>query len=190
MKTTIDKQNIHQNPPGRDPLGLGELPLLAPDTDGWPIIRQALEDSGVHKRQWRSTTGWLALAASLLLAVMVTTRQGGLENGPADQLVTQNTPLASAQDNAAAGDTVGSLISLSQTLEGQLRTMREETASMPGSSAVYVAELQDLIAQVDSQLSYSPDSMNLWGQRVNLLLDLAQIYRQQWQRDYGQMASL
>ena len=61
---------------------------------------------------------------------------------------------------------------------------------MPASSAVYVAELQDLVAQVDSELSYSPDSMNLWGQRVNLLLDLAQIYQQQWEREYGQMASL
>ncbi len=185
MNTTIDKQNIH-----RDPLGLGELPLLTPDTDGWPLIRQTLEDRKVHKRQWRSTVTWLAIAASLVLAVMVTTRQAGLENGPRDPLATQSTALASVGDKGVAGDTLGSLISLSQTLEQQLRNMREETASMPASSAVYVAELQDLVAQVDSELSYSPDSMNLWGQRVNLLLDLAQIYRQQWERDYGQMASL
>ncbi len=190
MNTTIDKRNIHQDPLGQDPLGLGELPLLTPDKDGWPLIRQALEDSKVHKRQWRSTTAWLAIAASLVLAVMVTTRQSGLENGPTDQLATQNTSLASVEDTGAAGDTLGSLIALSQTLERQLRNMRDETASMPASSAVYVAELQDLVAQVDSELSYAPDSKNLWGQRVNLLLDLAQIYQQQWERDYGQMASL
>jgi hypothetical protein len=61
---------------------------------------------------------------------------------------------------------------------------------MPASSAAYVAELEDLVAQVDQQLSYSPDSLNLWGQRINLLLDLAQIYQNQWERDYGLMASL
>ena len=126
----------------------------------------------------------------MVFAVMVTTHQSGLENGPTDQLATQNTGLTSVENKAAAGHKLGSLIALSQSLEQQLRNMREETVSMPASSAVYVAELQDLVAQVDSELSYSPNSINLWGQRVNLLLDLAQIYQQQWERDYGQMASL
>ena len=61
---------------------------------------------------------------------------------------------------------------------------------MPAESAIYVAELEDLIAQVDSQLSQTPGSIDLWGQRVNLMLDLAQIYQQQWEIDYGRMASL
>jgi hypothetical protein len=82
------------------------------------------------------------------------------------------------------------LISISQTLEAQLKSLRDHTGSMPADSAIYVAELEDLVAQVDNELSYSPDSLNLWGQRVNLLLDLAQIYQHQWETDYGQMASL
>ena len=45
-----------------------------------------------------------------------------------------------------------------------------------------------MVAQVDTRLSVSPGSINLWGQRVNLLLDLAQIYQQQWEREYGRMA--
>ena len=61
---------------------------------------------------------------------------------------------------------------------------------MPAASAVYVAELEDLVAQVDNELSFTPGSVNLWGQRVNLLLDLAQIYQSQWERYYGRMASL
>jgi hypothetical protein len=61
---------------------------------------------------------------------------------------------------------------------------------MPAESAIYVAELEDLIAQVDNELSLNPDSVTLWGHRVNLLLDLAQIYQQQWEIDYGRMASL
>ena len=61
---------------------------------------------------------------------------------------------------------------------------------MPAESAIYVAELEDLIAQVDTGLNLDPDSIDLWGQRVNLLLDLAEIYQQQWQIDYGRIASL
>jgi hypothetical protein len=75
-------------------------------------------------------------------------------------------------------------------MEKQVKKLRLETSSMPAESAVYVAELEDLIAQVDSELSFKPDSTDLWGQRVNLMLDLAQIYQQQWQIDYGRMASL
>lgn len=75
-------------------------------------------------------------------------------------------------------------------MEEQVAQLRMETGSMPAESAVYVAELEDLIAQVDSELSVTPDSIDLWGQRVNLMLDLAQIYQQQWEIDYGRMASL
>ena len=75
-------------------------------------------------------------------------------------------------------------------METQVKKLREETSSMPAESAIYVVELEDLIAQVDNELSMTPDSIDLWGQRVNLMLDLAQIYQQQWQIDYGRMASL
>jgi hypothetical protein len=61
---------------------------------------------------------------------------------------------------------------------------------MPAESANYIAELEDLIAQVDTGLSMTPDSIDLWGQRVNLLLDLAQVYQQQWRIDYSRIASL
>jgi hypothetical protein len=87
-------------------------------------------------------------------------------------------------------DNISALIGLSQKMEAQVKSLRQETGSMPAESAIYVAELEDLIAQVDSQLSQTPGSIDLWGQRVNLMLDLAQIYQQQWEIDYGRMASL
>jgi hypothetical protein len=181
MNTTDTTHHIHQ-----DPLGLQNLPLLTPETDGWIAVRQALQEQQRRKRQWRTASAWLAIAASMVLAVLVTTRQTGpLETG-SPPAATQAAKMASVDSSQA----VDSLISLSQTLESQLRSLREGTGSMPASSAVYVAELEDLVAQVDSELSYSPDSLNLWGQRVNLLLDLAQIYQHQWETDYGQMASL
>ena len=48
----------------------------------------------------------------------------------------------------------------------------------------------DLVAQVDSELSVAPDSADLWSQRVNLLLDLSQLYENSLRRDYYRMASL
>lgn len=185
MNTKHATDSIH-----RDPLGLGDLPLLDPGKDGWPEIRQALEAHLAQKRRRRVAAGWLAMAASIVLAVVVTTRQmdpvdSGLQPG-LPNVVTESAAVASGEQE----QTIDSLISLSSTLESRLRSLRNGSASMPASSAVYVAELEDLVAQVDSQLSMEPGSVTLWGQRVNLLLDLAQIYQHQWEVDYGQMASL
>lgn len=169
----------------QDPLGLRALPPLKPDFDGWPEIRQALESGDSHRPRWRHTVTWLAAAASVVLAVALVIRQG--DEAPAGQPAPAQTAQLAEADPLA---TVDSLIAMSQTLERQVEDMRDNTVSMPASSAAYVAELEDLVAQVDQQLSYSPDSLNLWGQRINLLLDLAQIYQNQWERDYGLMASL
>jgi hypothetical protein len=172
----------------QDPLGLRELPMLTPEEDGWAVIQQALE-ANQRRRGLLRTGGWLAAAASLVMVVAVVTRLAGPETQgpPAEQsLATTSEPAASMEQD----DTLDSLIAMSQTLERQVRGLREGSGSMPAASAVYVAELEDLVAQVDNELSFSPNSVNLWGQRVNLLLDLAQIYQQQWERDYGRMASL
>ena len=174
-----------------DPLGLGNLPLLTPDEDGWPAIEQALQEQRQVRHRRRVASGWLAVAASLVLVVSLATRLSG--PGPTDAgqpLAEQSATQTPAVSSADSEDPVESLIAMSQILENQLRGLREDNVSMPAESAVYVAELQDLVAQVDSELSISPDSINLWGQRVNLLLDLAQIYQHQWERDYGRMASL
>ena len=181
MNISLNMISIHQ-----DPLGLRDLPLLKPDTDGWSVIQAELEAQRVSRRKQKSTFTWLAVAASLVLAVVATTRQGGIEQIPADPFATQGAEIASVESE----DKVDSLISLSQILETQLRSFRESTGSMSANSAIYVAELQDLVVQVDNELSDSPDSINLWGQRVNLLLDLAQIYQHHWETEYGQMASL
>ena len=175
----------------QDPLGLSKLPMLTPDEDGWPAIEQALKEHQQGRRRRRVVGGWLAAAASLVLVVSLASKFSG--PGPAEtmQPVTESVATQTA-GTASEGSksTVESLIAMSQILEQQLRGLRDDSGSMPADSAVYVAELEDLVAQVDSELSYSPDSINLWGQRVNLMLDLAQIYQHQWEREYGRMASL
>ena len=172
-----------------DPLGLSDLETIEPGYDGWSQIESALQSHQNSKRNWRRGGSWLAMAASLVLVLSLTLRNNE-NNTPTElsspEFATPATNLASVpvQDN------INALIGLSQKMEDQVKTLRQETSSMPAESAIYVAELEDLIAQVDNELSMTPDSIDLWGQRVNLMLDLAQIYQQQWQIDYGRMASL
>ena len=172
-----------------DPLGLSDLEAVEPGYDGWAQIESALQSHQTSKRNWRRAGNWLAVAASLVLVISITLRNN--ENhvpgsSPSTELATSGADLASVpvQDN------INALIGLSQNMEAQVKKLRQESSSMPAESAIYVAELEDLIAQVDSEMSLTPDSVDLWGQRVNLMLDLAQIYQQQWQIDYGRMASL
>ncbi len=168
-----------------DPLGLSELETIEPGYDGWAQIESALLTHQNNKRNWQRAGSWLAVAASLVLVISITLRN--TENHTAaPELATPATDLASVQ----VQDNVNALIGLSQNMEAQVWKLREETGAMPAESAIYVAELEDLIAQVDNELSMTPDSLDLWGQRVNLMLDLADIYQQQWQIDYGRMASL
>ena len=172
-----------------DPLGLSDLEAIEPGYDGWAQIESALQTHQANRRNWRRYGGWLAVAASLVLVISITLRntENQIPTGvPSPEFATPGTNLASVtmQDNIIA------LIGLSQNMEEQVKKLRQETGSMPAESAIYVAELEDLIAQVDNELSLTPDSVDLWGQRVNLMLDLAQIYQQQWEIDYGRMASL
>ncbi len=172
-----------------DPLGLSDLDSIEPGYDGWAQIESALKTHNDNKRSWRRHGTWLATAAGIVLVVAVvlhTTGSNTPTNLPSHALATSavNSASVPVQDNVSA------LIGLSQSMEEQVAKLRRKTSSMPAESAIYVAELEDLIAQVDNELSLTPDSIDLWGQRVNLLLDLAQIYQQQWEIDYGRMASL
>ena len=172
-----------------DPLGLRELETIEPGYDGWDQIESALQDHQNSRQTWKRAGRWLALAASLVLVVSISLRNDENPTSidlPSPQLATQNTESASIQEK----DNINALIGLSQSMEEQVKKLRQETGSMPAESAIYVAELEDLIARVDNELSMTPDSIDLWGQRINLMLDLAQIYQQQWQIDYGHMASL
>ncbi len=184
---TTDKRITTNN----DPLGLGRLEQIEPGYDGWAEIKSALQVQSSHKRSWQRTGTWMAVAASLVLAVIIGINQQQQAPGDLPDVATPGTSFASVPiEGAPLEDNIGAMIGLSQSMEEQVKHLRQKTASMPAESAIYVAELEDLIAQVDSELSLTPGSLDLWGQRVNLLLDLARIYQQQWQLDYSRMASL
>lgn len=170
-----------------DPLGLGELESIEPGYDGWDEIETALKAHQQGKRRLQRAGGWLAIAASLVLVVSITLMR---QQVPADRPVDETATLAANTASVTVQDNIDALIDLSQTMEEQVMNLRRGTGSMPADTAIYVAEIEDMIAQVDVELSLNPDSVDLWGQRVNLMLDLAYIYQQQWEVDYGRMASL
>ena len=85
---------------------------------------------------------------------------------------------------------VESLMVMSRQLENRVRQFRDNVGDMPARELVYEVELQDLIAQVDEGLSRNPGSVELWSQRVNLLMDVASLYENNLRRDYYRIASL
>lgn len=165
----------------RDPLNLGSLPAIAPPADGWPAIRAELERHR-HRRRFAVYIGsGLSVAAALMLAVGTYIQQPG----PAPAQVA-----APVTAQAEAPQPVDSLVALSRQLENQVREFRAGLVGLPTESLVYQVELEDMIAQVDEELSMSPESTELWSQRVNLLLDLSRLYENQLRREYHQIASL
>jgi hypothetical protein len=163
---------VHIMQKERDPLNLGSLPAVAPPSDGWPFIRAELEQQQRRHRWARYSGSALAVAAALMLAVGLFLHRPVLE------------------DPVAAPQALDSLIMLSQQLETRVRGYRTDLGGLPTESLVYQVELEDLIAQVDEELSMNPESTELWSQRINLMLDLSGLNQNQLRRDYSRMASL
>jgi len=194
-----DENTMTKSPQGhhpqQDPLGLSQLGPVEPEFDGWKQVADKLQTHNVNRRHWRRAGGGLAIAASLILVIALSMfRQNSTTEFQNHATLTADTPSdateAPIKQFAIDQSNINALIGLSQNMEQQVKHMRSDNTVLPAKSAIYVAELEDLIAQVDTELSLTPGSVDLWGQRVNLLLDLAQIYQQQWQIDYGRIASL
>lgn len=194
-KVYLMKQPMQKH---EDPLGLQRLPLVAPPRDGWPAVEAALRSGRARRRAVRYT-GWsLAAAASLALAfglMLQPPAPGTAGLSPdASPVVAQRAEQAGSEAAGStaepAAGTLDAMIGLSQQLEKRLRSVRAGVGDLPAGSVVYQVELEDLVAQVDEQLSSSPDSLNLWSQRVNLLMDLQNLYENRLRREYRQMASL
>jgi hypothetical protein len=173
-----------------DPLNLRSLPMVEPpEEDGWPPVQQALLARGRRQRIWRVAGGALAAAATVVLALSLwISPPSGPDLGSPGLAVTDNQSDPGIPETRA--DTLLSLISLSQQLENRLRAYRDELGDLPAGALVYQVELQDLVAQVDDQISAEPDSLELWSQRVNLLLDISRLYENSLRREYQQLASL
>ena len=179
---------VHIMQKATDPLNLRSLPLVAPPRDGWDGVRTALEQRARRRRALRYGAGAFALAASVTLAIGLYLQTPTTTSSPPPAVETAAAAIEQQPDSPVL--TVETLIALSQQLESRLRAARNEVGTLPTESLIYRVELEDMIALVDEELSQTPDSRSLWSQRVNLLLDLDQLYQNQLRRDYQQMASL
>jgi hypothetical protein len=176
----------------KDPLNLGSLPLVSPPADDWPMIEAALRKRISRKRIVTLAGSTLAIAATVILAVGVFIyRPFGIpvSTSGSEQLQTTQVEDPTSSEGHQTS-TLDSLIALSQQLESNLQKIRSQAGVMPTSSVIYQVELEDLVAQVDEELSRRPGSVDLWSQRINLMLDLSQLYQNQLRREYHRMASL
>ncbi len=184
------RESTHQ-----DPLGLSELPLIDPPNDGWAGVQAALLEDRRSQRR-RRVLGGLAVAASFVAVASIVLLRApagpaGVEGPVTGVQIAETTEAADPSTlPEAPTTTVAELVTMSQLLEQRLRTLRDDTAAMPAESVIYVTELEDLVARVDNELSVSPESIELWSQRVNLLLDLEALFQHQFESEYGRMASL
>jgi hypothetical protein len=191
MKHLMQKQ--------QDPLGLQGLPQVTPPRDGWPAIEASLRRDRRRRTVRRYVASALAAAAVVALAVTVVVQQppSGLPAGAPEALSQRDQPpaeaggaTAAAAEVTASTATLDSLMTLSQRLESRLRRYRSGLGVLPASDLVYQVELEDLVVQVDEELSAQPDSLPLWNQRVTLLRDLERLYQNSLRREYRQLASL
>lgn len=190
----------------RDPFGLSGLPDLQPPSDAWNGIASQLQQAQRRRQRW--LTG-LAVAASmtLVLGVVLMIPEIGLQPGSPSgtEFASQETsqqPAVPQADKAIepdpivettpdpASENLRSLQKLSQRLEQNLSYLRTGQGAVPAEMVVYQVELEDLVAQLDAAISRQPDATELWRQRVNLLMDLNQIYGAGLRRDEPYVASL
>jgi hypothetical protein len=175
-----------------DPLNLRSLPPLESGHDGWPAIATAL--AAQRRQRWRrvAVVG-LPVAAALLLALGLGLRPSPPGPLPADAGAQMAAAEATAVADSAAGAgalALDKLIALSQRMESRLRVLRYSTGTLPAGSVVHQVELEDLVVQLDEELSRNPADLGLWRQRVSLLMDLETLYTNNLRREYHQMASL
>jgi len=185
--------NHRRNEP-TDPLNLRSLPPVASEHDAWPAIRDTLLHRRRRSRAWRFGGAAMATAAALVLALSLTVNTPMPEtlspNGPGTGELLVDESGREAQSLPLQEPRVESLIAMSRQLESRARQFRDRVGDLPVRQLVYQVELQDLIVQVDEGLSRNPESIELWSQRVNLLMDVVALYENNLRRDYYRMASV
>lgn len=146
---------------------LKALPALRPPRDAWPTI-DARVRAEKHRRQtrWMSIAG-LAMAASVLLAVMVT------DMSHPDQA------------QAATSVAIDSAKAQSRQLENAILQFDPESRVIDGRTARVAADLEDRIAELDRELQMTQmkedvareqQLLRLWRQRVGLLDALVDVH--------------
>ena len=142
------------------------LPTLQPSRDAWPAIRRKVMDARHRGRtRWMGIAG-AALAASVLLAVIVSD--------------------ISRPDTLSATAAIDTAKAQSRALESIILRYNPEARVTDGRTARMAAELEDRIADLDRRLEItqmrggqSRDQqhlLQLWRQRIGLLDALVDVH--------------
>jgi len=144
---------------------LRALPTLRPPRDRFAVVAARVRQDRRQRLVRRAGIGALALAASLLLAVV------GRD--------------IMAPPPAAASDQLTAVMAESATLEQALRQLRSSQQVTDAYTTRAAASLEDRIAELDheletAQMRASPDSRNdllpLWRERVGLMDALVDVH--------------
>ncbi|HET8818150.1 MAG TPA: hypothetical protein VFM73_01225 [Xanthomonadaceae bacterium] len=166
------------NDPGRRPSGWGSalarLPAEQPPAGAWQRVAAALDAGHPAPRTRRRLAPWLAVAATVALAVALPWRQTGTtpDGAPPDR-----SPASDVATTGGAGaSTTAALQAESALLETLLAHARDGRVAS-GSAAAITAELETRVAAIDAALAdpaLSPGREHaLWRERVQALQALA-----------------
>ena len=173
-----DRIDIPETPDRELQDAFAAMPLLQPRASAWPQLERELR----ARRPQRPAAWprWVALAAALALAAVIpfTLERETPEVAPTVSVAQDATgaqPAASPAATDASADPNADLIERNQALGAWLVASGEP---FDAASAQLGAELEDMIAMVDMELSDAPDPQRaraLWEQRLLLLNELASV---------------
>lgn len=142
---------------------LAALPLETPPAAAWATIRAKMDAAANPPRpRVRPAPWWLALAAALGSATVLPVLMR-------DELPAPASPPAAS----AAGSELASLMQRSQSLEQEIRGLRETTPEVADLQYQWESAIEGDLALVDVGLTAgNPSDPTLWRERVRLLEEL------------------
>ena len=142
------------------------LPLASPQRSAWSQLQAELAQAQEQPAQRRSLPKWIALAATLVAAVIGVR----LLDAPAP------TPAPISSNPAQPSAETLALIEQSQQLDAVLAKLDARSVPIDASNAMASAELENLIGLTDLQLNAArrdDEAHALWSRRVELMNRLA-----------------
>jgi hypothetical protein len=154
------------------------LPLASPPRPAWSEIAARLPVTATPTRR-RSTRRWLALAATLALALALPMWRGGNVVAPPQVAVDASTPNSNSSTSPVAGEELDTLLRESAQLEAWVAWSSAQGGET-GASASVELDVRDRIAAIDALLSrpaLDPAAqLPLWQERVLRLRQLAGLH--------------
>jgi hypothetical protein len=174
---------------------LCDLPELEPPAGAWKRIVEAEHDSRPRGGAWLKRAAGVGVAAAVAVAAVVYIGSASRPDVPADvaanlppphDITGTTSPIPPGATMPLGGRVVpasyGALVQESARLDGVLTRIPNQRSLMTGETAATIAGLEDRIAVIDEQLTFStarnvpqPQRAALWSERVELMNALVHV---------------